>query len=203
MANDSYDINIKGLGTRSAAGKIDTSSIDTSNFQKSLNDLTSGIQQSAISAKRFVENMQKIEAKLSASLKAGLPSKDRATKVTTTDDGSVIVKYGNQKTANNSDARNSEKFIKTIDGLSSAIDKLTSGIKDNFKTTAAEEKPEEKKNNLVSDVKKILAAVGIGAIAKQIAENEIVNPAKATGMLISSNVVSNPRQIGSDLLTAY
>jgi hypothetical protein len=213
MANDTYDINVKGLGGSSQSSKIDTSGIqrsidqvandlkklDTSNFQKSLKDLTQGIQVSAKAAQNFVSNMQKIEAQIASSIKAGLsPGMGNSSGAV-----SVTPKETTRKNAEGFDAKNSEKFSKSLDGLSSAIDKLTSGLKENLKAKNTEEKPEAKKENIVNDVKKLLSAVGIGAIAKQIAENEIVNPAKATGMLIASNVVSNPRQIGSDLLASY
>ena len=41
---------------------------------------------------------------------------------------------------------------------------------------------------IVGGVKKLLAAVGIGSILRSVTENEVIAPARATGMLINSNV---------------
>jgi len=212
MTDSNYTIEVKGAGGASQSAKIDTSDIqkslnqvsadlkklDTSNFQKSLTELAKGIQKSATSANRFVENMAKIEAKLSASLKAGLSPGN----TNSTNQEKISPKEISKKA--DSDSRKTERLVKTMGSLSEAIDKLTSGIKENFKPKEKpEEKPEEKKQDLVNDTKKLLAAVGIGAVVKQLAENEIVNPARAMGMLINSNVVSNPVQAGAGLLGAY
>src|SRR5271165_7366 len=216
MAQDSFDINITGAGGASQSAKIDTSGIqrsidqisadlkrlDTSSFQKSLRDLAQNIQKSATAASNFVANMQKIEAQLSASLKSGLSSemgKPNTANVINPDTKDV-----NKKTIGGVDVNNSDKFVKSIGSLSDSIDKLVIGIKEGFKSgTKPEEKPEDRKENFVSDVKKLLAAVGIGAILKQVSENELLAPARATGMLINSNVVSNPRQAGNELLSSF
>ena len=146
--------------------------------------------------------MQKIEAQLSASLKSGLSSgidKTHTANIINPDSKDV-----NKKSIGGIDTANSDKFVKSIGSLSDSIEKLTMGIKEGFKSgTKTEEKPEERKEGFVGDVKKLLAAVGIGAIIKQISDNEILAPARATGMLISSNVVSNPRQAGNDLLSSF
>lgn len=214
MANDSYEITVKGAGGAGQTTQLNTSGIqraidqvandlkklDTSNFQKGLRDLTQGIQKSAIAATQFVSNMQKIEAQLSSAIKTGLsPGMGKATASAQ----AVISNATSKKSDGVLDSKTSEKFTKSIGTLSDAIDKLTSGIKENFKPKEKSPEEPEKKANIVNDVKKLLAAVGIGSLVKQVAENEFVNPARNAGMLISSNVVSNPGQLGSQLLSSY
>ncbi len=217
MANDSFDINVSGLGS-AKGGKLDTSEIqksidkvaselkklDTSNFQKNLRDLAQDIQKASTSATNFIASMQKNEAQISASLKEGLSSQ-------TSPNGDILktldVKDTDKKSVMAGTVSTPEKLANSIGSLSDSIEKLASSFKDGFKSkdTPAEEKSKQNKEelDLVSGAKKLLAAVGIGSIIKQISENEILAPAKATGMLINSNVVSNPRQAGNELLSAY
>ncbi len=219
MAQDSFDINITGAGAGTGSGKaagLDVSGIqraidqvsgdlkrlDTSSFQKSLRDLAQNIQKAAISASNFVANMQKVEAKLTTSLREGLY--DHSTKKNAVQE-TFASRETTKKSVIGGDAATSDKFVKSIGSLSDSIEKLTSGIKEGFKSKGEtpEEKPEKKEENIAGEVKKLLAAVGIGAIIRQISENEILAPARATGMLINSNVVSNPRQAGDELLSSF
>lgn len=217
MAQDSFDININGVNTANQSSKIDTSSIqkaidqvasdlkklDTSNFQKSLRDLAQNIQKSAIAASNFVANMQKIEAKLSLSLQQGLFSEINKSNISNQDNSTQ--KSDVKRPVPGLDTNNTEKFTKSIGSLSDSIEKLALGVKEGFRKNeeSVQEKPEEKKEGFISDVKKLLAAVGIGSVIKQISENEILAPARATGMLINSNVISNPRQAGNELLSSF
>lgn len=213
MANDSFDININGVGgaSNAQAAKIDVSGLqksidtiaselkklDTTSFQKSLRDLASNIQKSAIAANSFIESMVKLEAKISASLKSDLgssPITKTVTQTTSTEDKKSIA--GLQSAG-------SEKFVNSITSLSDSIEKLTSGIKDGFKNKSEERNGAPKKEDATSDFKKLLSAIGISSILKQISDNEVLAPARATGMLINSNVISNPKQAGNELLASY
>lgn len=216
MATDSFDINVTGAGGANASSKIDVSGIqraidqvsaelkklDVSNFQKSLTDLSQNIKKSAASAHDFVSNMQKAEAKLSEYLKSGL-GKDLG-KTSTIVTEATTSKTRDEKSILGLSTNNTEKFVKSIGSLTDSIEKLATGIKEGFRfrgEAPPSEKPE--KEGFVSDVKKLLAAVGIGSIFKSLAENEILAPARATGMLINTNVVANPRQAGNELLSSF
>lgn len=215
MANDAFEINVTGLGS-GKGGNLDISGIqraidtvatdlkklDLSNFQKSLKDLSLGIQKAAVSANTFVSNMQKSEARISAALKEGLSSQSTKKEIIQDTFGS---KDSGKKSIIGSDANNSDKFIKSIGSLSDSIEKLATGIKDGFKSKDEdkEKKKKEKEEDSVGEVKKILAAVGIGSIFKQLTENEVLAPARARGLLINSNVISSPRQAGDELLSSY
>lgn len=265
MSEDNFNITIQGVsgkgGGSSSAPKLDVSALqkavneaanqlkkmNTSQFQKNLEDLSGSIKASARSANSFVDAMQKAETRFNAAIKSlQFASKN----MNNTSRGYGRAEVGRFGTRNNfNEAGN---LIKSVSSLKDSIDKLNSSMKDGFKVFKNESdksKPKEEKekttsekntnslkesvdnlsstlkdtqktskegggappkepekedrSKLMGDVKKLLAAVGIGSIARQIAENEIITPARTTGMLIGSNVVANTQQAGSEAIQSY
>lgn len=215
MAKDGMNINVTGVGAASSgqAGKIDTSGIqsaidkvsnelkklDTTNFQKNLRDLSFQIQKSATAAINFVENMQKAESKISSTIQQSLSPGGSA--------GAASGQAGNSKTGNTAQGMpTSEKFTKSIGSLSDSIEKLAANIKSGGgggSSKSGDDTTKPSGSSFGDDFKKLLAAVGVGAIIKQIGENEVLTPNRAAGGLINSNVGGNVRGAGSDLLSSY
>lgn len=217
MAKDGMNINVTGVGAAmggNQAGKIDTSGIqssidkvatdlkklDTTNFQKNLTELAFNIQKSSTAALNFVENMQKAESKISSSIKQGFTPN-------TNQSGTVSGKSDNKQSPIENQFSNSEKFSKSITSLSDSIEKLASNIKkggSNGETPGAEKSENPASSSGFTDnFKKLLAAVGIGAVLKQIGENEVLTPNRVAGSLINSNVAGNPQGAGNELLSSY
>lgn len=218
MAKDGLNINVTGVGSAMGggqAGRIDTSSIqdslnkvadnlkklDTTNFQKNLTQLSSGLQKSATAATNFVESMQKAEAKISGSLKEGLsPNKS------TNYPENIAERVNAKKSPLEGNYNNPDKFTKSIDSLSDSVEKLASNIKKGGgggNEGSPPEKSEPGSGGFTENFKKLLAAVGIGSIIKQVSENENLMPNRAAGGLINSNVVGNTQAAGNDLLASY
>jgi uncharacterized protein YcfJ len=267
MSEDNFNITIKGLsgggeggGSSQKSPKLDISAlqksvnaaaaelkkINSTQFQKNLDELTSSIRTSARSAMTYTAYMKKAESQLASAIqklsqvskannnnntsiynrggfgrssgrnsyneagnliKSVSSLKDSIEKLNASmKDGFKVFKSDSEKPKSKEEKEKTDTE-KSASGLKDSIDNLSVSLKDNQKTTKDEiEKPKtekEDKTKLTDDVKKIMAAVGIGSLVKQFAENEIVAPARMTGMLISSNVVSNPQQAGAEAIQSY
>lgn len=212
MARDNININVKGVGSAKDAqsGSIDTSKIqsainqvandlkklNTTNFQKNLQELTFNIQKAATAAINYTERMQQLESKLSGEMKQSLTSGGSV--------GPSLISENKKTESNGSQVNPTEKFTKSINSLSDSIEKLASNLKKGG-TPGEEtpEKPETKQDSLIDNFKKLIAAVGVFSIAKEISQNEVLSPNRAAGSLINSNVAASPIGAGNELLSSF
>lgn len=190
MANDSFDINISGIGAGSG-GNLPP--IDTTAFQANIKLLANSLKDAAQAAESYTKRMRETERQISEFVKKGLSSSGGSA---STDIKRTVASERDSLKSNN------QKLFSGIDRLSSSIDKLASKITD-INKTENRSKPNESNDRTLKDVKTILAAVGIGSIIKQITDANVIAPARASGMLIGSNVLSNPTQIGSNLIQSF
>lgn len=195
MANDSFDITIKNAG---ATGEgLNAGAFDTSAFQDSLKKLTESLKNASSSAENYTKKMKDAEKNISELLKKGLMN---ASKVTTPQ---VDQDKKNVTTEKQEKKSSDQKMFSGINKLSDSIDKLSARISSMKSDTEQKKQKSESSDRIIKDVKTILAAVGIGSVIKQIADANILAPARATGALIGANVLSNPTQISSNLIQSY
>jgi len=188
------------MGTGAESGML--GALDTTSFQDSLKKLADNLKTAASAAESYTKRMSESEKMISDLIKRGLISPQKS------NPGSQQTEEDKKKSAEKVQLqKNSEaKLYSGINKLSDSIDKLSLKIS-SFKTPVSE-KPEQKEKSsgnerILKDVKTILAAVGIGAVVKQITDANIVSPARNTGMLIGSNVISNPTQVTGNLVQNY
>jgi len=179
MASDSFDINIKGFGETGS-----TSAIDTTAFQESLTKLSQSLKTVSDSANSYTKSMKEAEQKISQIIKTSLSAESSPTAREAT---------RKQVTSKREDVyQPTAQLAERLGRLSNSIDKLAT----ESKSRRTEESPER----VGQQIKSILAAVGVGSIVKSLIESNVINPAKNTGYLINSNVISNPAEAGSNLI---